>query len=164
MKGKIFTAGLLALAVSATAPMQVQAQDDAFGGKNPWMDCGIGAMIFPNHEVVAAISNIIWDLGTTAVTSATASEGSCNGNRLAAAQFVTDAYANLEEELAEGEGQHLNAMMNLMACEAAAQPAAIATVRSNFAEVMAGEAFATLNQEQKAEALFFVTEAACNLS
>ncbi|RUO37353.1 hypothetical protein CWE13_05160 [Aliidiomarina shirensis] len=163
MKKSLITASLLAFTLSA-APTPVTAQDDAFGGLNPWLDCGIGALIFPDHETVAAISNIIWDLGTTAVTSASASRGSCNGNRLVAAQFVTDSYANLEEEVAQGEGKHLQAMLNLMQCETSAQPAAINAIRSNFAHVMSAEEFATLAQEQKAEALFYVTEAACTLS
>jgi hypothetical protein len=162
MKTSFLFASLLTLA--AVAPMQAQAQNESFGGKNPWMDCGIGAVIFPNHEVPAAISNIIWDLGTTAITSATVSPSTCNSERLAAAQFVTDTYANLEEELAQGEGQHLSVMLNLMACEAPAQPAAIAAIRNDFATVMGAEEFATLNQEQKAEALFFVAEAACTIS
>ena len=164
MKGSILSAGLLALTVAAAAPMQAQAQNESFGGKNPWIDCGIGALIFPKHEVPAAISNIIWDLGTTAVTSATVSPDTCNSERIAAAQFVTDTYANLEEELAQGEGQHLNAMLNLMACAAPAQPTAIAAIRSDFAGVMSSENFASLSQEQKAEALFYVAEAACTIS
>ncbi|RUO19671.1 DUF3015 domain-containing protein [Aliidiomarina iranensis] len=159
---KILSAGLLALTVSAiSAP--AEAQSDPFGGLNPWLDCGIGALIFPDHETVAAISNIIWDLGTTAVTSASVSPNSCNGNRIVAAQFVTDSYANLEEEIAQGEGAHLQAMLSLMQCETAAQPA-VTTIRSNFADVMGNEEFVTLTQEQKAEALFYVTEAACTLS
>ncbi|MBI3771765.1 MAG: hypothetical protein HY272_03590 [Gammaproteobacteria bacterium] len=37
--------------------------------KNPWLDCGIGAMIFTETKWAAVTSNVIWDLGTTAVTS-----------------------------------------------------------------------------------------------
>ena len=41
------------------------AQDDI----NPWKHCGIGAMIFDDNGAAAAISNIIWDLGTTALST-----------------------------------------------------------------------------------------------
>lgn len=46
---------------------------------NAWKHCGIGAMIFNDNETAAAISNVIWDLGTTALSSKISSQESCEG-------------------------------------------------------------------------------------
>ncbi|MCC5879985.1 MAG: DUF3015 domain-containing protein, partial [Idiomarina sp.] len=68
MKAVIFAAGIVALSASVYTT-DVKAVDDI----NPWQHCGIGAMIFDDNTTAAAVSNVIWDSGTTAFTSATAS-------------------------------------------------------------------------------------------
>ncbi|MFT6269038.1 MAG: hypothetical protein ACJAVV_001858 [Alphaproteobacteria bacterium] len=83
---------------------------------NPWQDCGIGSMIFPDNGTASAISNVIFDSGTTAVTSATASEDSCVSKRVKTAQFIEKTYNNLEEDLVKDDGIHLNALANMMSC------------------------------------------------
>lgn len=149
MKKIIGAAALLLLATSS-----VQAAD---GKLNPWQQCGIGAMIFPEHGVAAAISNIIWDLGTTAVTSASASEDTCKGQRTQTAVFINETYNQLENEIVQGEGTHLNAMMSMMNCDAAA----VTTIRAEVADkVLASEGAKTA----KAEQLFNIAEAACSAS
>ncbi len=63
----------LTLAVCA-ASLNVNAANKAPGsGPNPFSDCGIGAALFKDTKWAAVSSNVIWDIGTTAVTSATAS-------------------------------------------------------------------------------------------
>ena len=66
-----------ALTLSATT-----FANDHQGEINPWQHCGIGAAIFDDNTTAAAISNVIWDSGTTAVTSATISPGSCEGEEI----------------------------------------------------------------------------------
>ena len=51
---------------------------------NPYVDCGIGAALFPNTDWAAVTSNVIWDAGTTALISATASEDTCSGGDVSA--------------------------------------------------------------------------------
>ncbi|WP_034733628.1 DUF3015 family protein [Pseudidiomarina atlantica] len=145
-------AGTLLAANMVAAPA---AKAEAFNGLNPWQQCGIGAMIFPNHGLAAAISNIIWDLGTTAVTSATVSAETCEGSGQFTAIFVTESYAQIEEQLAYGEGEHLNAMLQLMGCAAEQRPAAIAKLRADYAQNMAAADFAAKDQAQKAESLYY---------
>jgi|APSaa5957512622_1039677.scaffolds.fasta_scaffold420405_1 hypothetical protein len=43
-------------------------------------NCGLGAMIFDEEPIGAIISNIVWDLGTTATTSSSMSPDSCAGS------------------------------------------------------------------------------------
>jgi hypothetical protein len=119
------SAVLFSLAVSPT----VQAET---GSINPWKHCGIGAMIFDDNNTAAAISNIIFDLGTTAVSSKVSSDSSCKGSRVAAAQFINDTIVTIEEETVTGRGDHLTAVLNMMGCETAAHPAIIEQVRADL--------------------------------
>lgn len=80
---------------------------------NPWKHCGIGATIFDDNETAAAISNIIWDLGTTAVTSNTVSQDTCDSKMITSVQFLQDNFEQLSAELATGEGASVDAFIAL---------------------------------------------------
>jgi hypothetical protein len=161
MKKIIATSAVLAALSIASA--NVLAQDTVKDAKlNPWQDCGLGAMVFPDNGVAAAISNVIWDLGTTAVTSASASKDSCSASRVQTARFVTESYPNLEEEIVMGEGKHLTAMLNLMGCESAKQNAVSSAIRNDFSVVIGANEYADMNTQQKAESLFNVAENAAS--
>lgn len=124
---------------------------------NPWLDCGIGAMIFPdaNLEVGAGISNIIWDLGTTAVTSAASSPETCNGlDNVTSAAFIQRTYPTLEKELARGYGDNLTALAGLVGAED--EQAFVAALREEMAAEVAAPTFAELSYDEKAQALYFI--------
>jgi hypothetical protein len=153
MKKTITTlAAIVALSLASTHSF---AQDSKL---NPWQDCGIGAMVFPDNSVAAAISNVIWDLGTTAVTSASASEDNCNATRVQTARFVTESLPNLEEDIVKGEGQHLTAMLNLMGCGTAEKHVVSTAIRNDFSSVMSKATYSEMDVQQKAESLFTVAE------
>ena len=122
---------------------------------NPWVDCGIGAMIFSDTKWAAVSSNIIWDLGTTAVTSAGLSEHTCEGSRtVAAARFITETYANLEEETVQGQGQHMTAMLNIMGCESTSHADIINSVRADFGATVGQSDYLQKADQAKAEAYY----------
>lgn len=121
-------AAMSVVAFSLVAAPAAQAQQKV----NPWKECGIGAMIFDDNGTAAAISNIIWDLGTTAVSSNISSPGACEGTKVAAAQFINDTIVNIEEETVIGEGTHLTAMLNMMGCDAASHKDIISDVRADL--------------------------------
>jgi len=125
---------------------------------NPWTDCGIGAMIFAETPAAAAISNVIWDLGTTAVTSAGTSNNTCEGKKVAAARFVTETYANIEEETVKGKGNHLNAMLNIMGCDAASHSAIIKSVRSDFTHSIQGTSYTDKTSVEKAQQYYGIIQ------
>jgi hypothetical protein len=85
---------------------------------NPWTDCGIGRMLFDDADDKgwASSSNLIWDLGTTAVTSATLSDGACTASRIETAKFIQVAYADLEEETVIGQGKFLDGLLLTAGC------------------------------------------------
>ena len=153
----IALAGSVTLATTAQAG-EVEKAMKSVESINPWMNCGIGAMLFnkPDMEIFALVSNVIWDLGTTAVSSAISSKGLCNQQQAMASVFVAERYAALEEEAAIGEGENLAAVFDIYGCSGEAQSVAINAVRE---ELAAGIEAATTD-EQRAEHLFNSVDAA----
>ena len=155
MKHLLSVAAIGALSVSAAS-----AQVDPNADINPWQDCGLGAMVFPENGTAAAISNIIWDLGTTAVSSNVSSKDSCKGARVQLAMYIQGTYAQLETEAVRGSGEYLDGMGAMARCDVADRPALNAAVREGLGEALAAEGYAAQSRAQKAEALFGVVEGA----
>ena len=126
--------------------------------KNPWQECGIGAIIFPDNGTAAAISNIIWDLGTTAVTSASSSPGSCEGEGFNTAVFIKKNYDQVETELAQGAGDFAAALPEVMACSEEVRPAVLTSIRGDLALAMAGDEFGAMDANARAEQLFNIAD------
>ena len=137
-----------------------------------YTECGLGAMIAPNNEVVAAITNITWDFGTTAMISNAASPDTCKGGEGSTAAFIFDAYPNLEKDLARGSGEHLTALLDIAGCEVAAQSDVAATIRQDFRELVRAEDYSNKTRYENAEGLFDIVvrrvsqdySAACTIS
>lgn len=126
---------------------------------NPWTDCGIGAMIFTTMPVGAVISNVIWDLGTTAVTSAGLSKQTCSGSKAKVAMLIGTTYANLEEETVQGGGQNVNAMLNTLSCKPSAQAGIVQAVRADFVQSLQGAEHVSMTEQAKAEAYYNLVQA-----
>jgi len=151
------------VALMSVAPMASFAAGtgkvaDQGGSLNPWTDCGIGAMVFDSTKWAAAISNVIWDLGLTATTSAGVSRQTCEGKVVAAAFFINETYANLEEETAKGGGQHVTAMLNIFGCNAAAQKEIVTGLRSDLASAVSSDAYSAKTSTGKAEDFYFMVQ------
>jgi hypothetical protein len=145
---------VLGVMMTVAAPMSAKAE-----GVNPWVDCGIGAMIFPGTPVGAVISNVIWDLGTTAVTSAGMSKNTCEGKRVKMAMFIGTTYANLEEETVQGEGQHVRAMLNIASCNPSSHEAIMRSVRADFAKSLQDSAYLQKDGLAKAQDYYTLVQA-----
>lgn len=170
----ITRAFIVGAAVSLAA-ISAQAQDSAAkpaaqpaaatdktpgSGPNPFTECGIGAALFPNTHWAAVTSNIIWDAGTTAVTSATASPQTCSGKKLAAAAFIRDTYERLAEETARGEGEHLATVLNILECRSEQQFVAASATRNAMAPVVSQPGFGALPRMEKAARFYEAVESA----
>ena len=153
MKIKSILKTAVCVAVFSTNAINAMAEDKAPGsGPNPYSDCGIGAAIFPNSNVGAAISNVIWDAGTTAVTSATASPETCQGQDVEAAAFILESYDRLVEETASGEGEHLDTLLSIVNESGNAE--LVSGLRSKIAEIIGSDGYAEFNQVEKAQAYY----------
>ncbi|MDA1354489.1 MAG: DUF3015 family protein [bacterium] len=123
---------------------------------NPWKDCGIGAMLFPDKddEVIAVITNVTWDLGTTAVSSKVSSPASCEGADMVAATFINNTYTNLVEETAAGQGSHMASVLSIYGVDANAHASVSSKIRSEFASAVTTDGFAQKSQADKAYAYY----------
>lgn len=146
--------------IMATSMSVADAQKAPGSGPNPFADCGIGAALFPTVGWAAAISNVIWDIGTTAVTSATASPETCNGKKAETAQFIIDNFDNLAEETAQGQGEHLTAMLDILGCKAETHSAIVSGIRSDMATVVNGEGYSDQHVLGKASGYYNVVNSA----
>ncbi|OJA07363.1 hypothetical protein QHL1GM_07085 [Halomonas sp. QHL1] len=153
--------------LGATAALTLSSTtfaNDHQGDINPWQHCGIGAAIFDTNTTAAAISNVIWDSGTTAVTSATISPETCESEAIKVAQFVDETYDQLAMEAAMGEGNHLSAALGLVGCDAS-DTASISQLRSDLSTVSASSNYSSMSHNDKAYSFYTsLNQAAANCS
>lgn len=145
------------IAITAFAGLSFSVQADGTAVKtpsNPWTECGLGAMIFPKLPVGAVISNIIWDLGTTAVSSAGSSPETCEGEGYVAAMYITETFVNLEEDTAKGEGQYLAGLLDVVACADAGRQDVVNALRADYAMVLKSDSYQANLSTEKAQAFY----------
>jgi DUF3015 family protein len=140
----------------AAVPMLAAAQ--AKKELNPWIDCGIGAMLFEDTTWAAVSSNIIWDFGTTAVISDQSSRNTCNSKNAKAALYIGATYANLSEETVKGDGKHLRAMLDILSCDTAAHGDIIASLRTDFGQYLREPGSVAKSANAKAEDFYNIVQ------
>lgn len=146
---------LAALVSSASfLPISAIAQDSPGSGPNPYRDCGIGAAIFTNTGWAAATSNVIWDLGITAITSATSSPETCNAKNVEAAMFIHETLDNLVEETARGEDTHLASVLSIYSCPAEMNAAVVDGIRPIVAGQVTAEGYSALPRQERASQFY----------
>lgn len=142
--------------ILGTLSLPVSAQ-----GPNPFSDCGIGAALFPDTNWAAVTSNATWDLGTTALTSATASPETCTNQGKKVAVYIRDTYDQIVEESARGQNQHLSAAFELNGCSADAQTVKSAT--TSIRESVTSDTYSSKQHIEKAADLYNIIDTACNV-
>lgn len=153
----LLLSGMLASCIVASATVNAEeskSMKPVGSGPNPFSDCGIGAAIFPKHKVGAVISNVIWDVGTTALTSATASPETCNGKSVETAQFILESYDNLIEETAQGSGEHLTALMDILSIEEAQRDNTVAQLRNKLSHLVSSNDYTSDDKVSKASSFY----------
>ncbi len=134
---KIFTKFVLvALALSVGTTQANAGSEREFA--DIYTDCGLGAMIAPSNDAVAAVTNVTWDLGTTASTSNISSPGTCTGGNEKMAGFIYETQELLFVDLAKGNGKYLDALASVSGVEADKKGDFIQSVRhdaGNFVQV-----------------------------
>lgn len=114
MNKKLVTIALALSAMSGTAA----ARDVG----DIYTQCGIGAALFKDYPVLAAISNITFDLGTTAISSNAFSPENCaGGNKKKTAAFIYETQTALEQDIAKGKGQYLTSLYEVSGCAATSE-------------------------------------------
>jgi len=144
----------LAIAGTVIAASMAQVAEAKRSFADIYIECGLGAMIAPSTGWVAVITNITWDWGTTAIMSEASSPESCKGGQAKTAMMIYEAYPSLETELAQGRGEHLDALFALSGREKADHAALIAELRSGFAALVADQGYTERSRYEKAERFF----------
>lgn len=117
-----------------------------------YTDCGIGAIIAPTNDAVAAVTNVTWDLGTTAISSDISSPDTCEGGKERSAAFIYKSYANLEQDVAAGNGEHMDALIAMSGCSNS--PELVNGMRSGLADSANAADYSEQSQYQKAEQFY----------
>jgi len=119
---------------------------------NPYTDCGIGAALFPNTGWAAVTSNVIWDAGTTAIISATASENTCSGGAVKTAKLIHDKLEQLETEVLLGHGENKEALTQLLECRA--ETGLPSSVQHGFKAIISEDSYESSSRLQKSAKIF----------
>lgn len=145
---------------AASTTLTASAADAPGSGPNPFTDCGIGAALFSETHWAAVTSNVIWDLGTTAVTSATMSPQTCSGKKVKTAMFIRDNQQQLVEQFARGQGEHVTAVVEMFSCNATQRPAAIREARAAIGKVVSAPGYSAQPQLEQAGQMYNAIEKA----
>lgn len=147
---------LYALACSVfffTFSSEASASSDRTFGQI-YTDCGIGAMIAPETDAVAAVTNVTWDLGTTAISSNISSPSTCRGGKARMASLIYSTYPSMESDIAAGEGENLKSLVALAGCDTGHSARYIHALRQDFAKKAGVDSYAALPRKTKAASLF----------
>lgn len=143
------------------AMVSLLAASPAVFAANPYVDCGIGAALFPETNWAAVSSNVIWDLGSTAITSATSSPNTCSHKNNVAAIYIRDTYAQIIEESVKGDNKHLTAALDILECGVSHQEAT-QKVRAEVGGFISAKDYQTKDHLDKSSDLFNAITSACN--
>lgn len=141
-----------AVALAVALPGQAADRDREFA--DIYTECGLGAIIAPRNAAVAAVTNVTWDSGTTAISSHATTPESCQGGQASAAAFILDAYPSLEQDLARGDGEHLVALMRIAGCDASVHPELAMALRAGFSGVVEDAGYSERSDYEHAETLY----------
>ncbi len=119
-----------------------------------YTDCGLGAMIAPRSDAVAAVTNVTWDLGTTAVSSNITSDGTCQGGQQRMAAFINESYEFLEKELASGSGAYLDTLTAMTGCDQQVHKNLTDALRSDFADTVADPGYSGQSHFEQSQGLY----------
>lgn len=151
---------IIAAAAIAFMTTSVSAETKDFG--QIYTECGLGGIFGSavndreTSKIIAVVTNVTWDLGTTASTSAYSSDNACANKKVRVANFINQSYEKLEKELAQGEGKYLDALASLALEGEGSHRAYTSDLRTKFAAVVADEGYSKLSRFEKVEKLYSI--------
>ncbi len=122
---RIIKSTLTAAILVAAMPLTSHAEGSSREFADVYSECGLGGMIFSGESdsnvILAIISNVTWDLGTTAHSSNVSSAENCITRGSTSALFIMENLPQIEGDIAKGEGEHLAAAVSSFGCESQLQ-------------------------------------------
>ena len=162
MKAMAVASILGAALISGNANAENPLDKKPFDFQKIYVGCGLGGLIGSavdnktGSQVLAIITNITFDLGTTASISYYSSEDTCYNNKALTVAFINQSYETLEKEIAMGKGEYFDALTALAVGQDGNADEYQAKVRQQFAEVVAAESYLQLSRVEKVEKLFYI--------
>ncbi len=123
-------------------------------------ECGLGGLIFPRWPVGASVSNVTWDLGTTAATSGLTTPDACKGGQAKLASYIYKSYDSIEKDLAKGDGKYLDMLALLSETNVENKNAFIEDVRGKFRAAVEKKEYSTLSRLEKSKLVYSIVKAA----
>ncbi len=145
---------IMILAVAATTLLAFSLPTMSRDFADIYTDCGLGAMIAPRNAAVAAVTNVTWDLGTTAISTNISSPDSCAGGKEKTAAFIHESYASIEKDLAGGDGVYLEAMTTLAGCDSKVSKELTSALRDDFTKIVANPGYTEQSSFEQASTLY----------
>jgi len=142
---------LLSLVLAGLLTSGISAQAREFA--EIYTDCGLGALIAPHTPAVAAVTNVTWDLGTTAISSNVSSPDTCKGGKAKTAAFIFKSYESLEKEIAMGNGKYLDKLIELSGSKKQKEKI-IRALRKDFSKEVASSSYAKKSRYEKSLTLY----------
>lgn len=147
--------------IAAVACCAMAQSASAVDFAHAYKQCGLGGIIgnaVGNESgIVAIITNVTWDLGTTAVISD--ATDACSDKSGKMASLIHNSYTPLEQDLAQGQGEYLDTLLATAECDATVQPSVVSHVREGFSAQVAAPGYASQTQFEKSENLFNLFQA-----
>lgn len=150
--------GLLLIAGVAMVSMSTVNAAETKDIKGIYEECGLGGLLFPSWPIGASVSNVTWDLGTTAATSGLTTPDSCKGGEAKLAAYIYESYDSIEQDLAKGDGKYLDMLAVLSEKQEAQKADFVASVRAQFLKAVEQGNYSTLSQVEKAQMLYSIVE------
>lgn len=124
---------------------------DGHSGRNAeqiYKECGIGGILFGKSAPIGAIiSNVTWDLGTTAASSNVSSPETCVQTEMRAVAFIHNSYDAIMNDSAKGSGTYINTLAQISG-------KSINELRSTTMQLIADSSYSSQTQMQKASKLY----------
>ena len=128
-----------------------------------YTECGLGGIIASAvddktaNPLIAVVTNVTFDLGTTASTSHFSSENTCANKKTKVASFINQSYDKLEKEIASGQGEYLDALANLVTEGQTSTSEYKANLRADFSKVVASQEYTSMSHYEKAKRLYEIS-------
>ncbi|MBU2034272.1 MAG: DUF3015 family protein [Candidatus Omnitrophica bacterium] len=154
MKNFLFILLLVGVIIASVSITYAEETKDLQG---IFEECGIGALLFPSWPVGASVSNVIWDLGTTASTSGLTTPGACKGGKAKLASYIYQSYDSIEKDLAKGDGKYLD-MLVVLSENTGEKERFVQDLREKLRETVESSCYSCKDRLEKAKLMYTIIE------
>ncbi len=114
----------------------------AYAGGYKSAGCGLGSLVIQDDGIVqifAATTNGTFGSQTFGITSGTSNCGGSGGwakNDAAQKMYVSSTYDSITQEMAQGSGEHLNALASILGCDKDSAPEFSALMKKDYKNIV----------------------------